>query len=259
MPQDKDIKRLVRARMAETGERYTQAKSAVDTRDRADEEPEAVYRLWVDALGDSKTAHAAYARLKALPAETLRPLAVAGTTHDNWRIRKGCCRLLDDIAFTPESLAALERCLDDVEPRVRMAAMHSLSCQHCKPDGCTVDSQQVFERMALDPNARVRKRVVTGMWSQEAPWREALLRRLATEDRSAQVRAIAATDLEGIERMRRSDSERRLLPADLVAKTERHRGKWVAISAGRIVGVGLSRKACRRYDDLRIYWVAPEA
>src|SRR5687768_15036363 len=34
MPQDKDIKKLVRARMVETGERYTDAKAAIDTRER---------------------------------------------------------------------------------------------------------------------------------------------------------------------------------------------------------------------------------
>jgi hypothetical protein len=262
MPQDKDIKRLVRARMAETGERYTQAKAAVDTRSRSID-GQSRYQAWVDALGSNETRAAAYQSLKALPDDVLRTLAAHGTTHENWRIRRGCCQLLDDLAFATESLAALERCLDDPEPLVRRAALHSLSCQHCKPEGCEVDSRSVFERMATDPSRKVRKMVVTGLWVRDGDWVKPLLQRMVDGDPSDYVRDLARSSIERIERARRSDAERRLLPPDLVAKTERHRGRWVAISEGRIVGAGnrfraLSRRQRRGLkSDVREYWVAP--
>ena len=53
------------------------------------------------------------------------------------------------------------------------------------------------------------------------------------------------------------------LPPDLVAKTERHRGKWVAIAGGRIVDAGghsiAMERTARKHglNDVRTYWVAP--
>jgi len=156
MPQDKDIKRVVRARMAETGERYTQAKAAVESRSPSTQS-DTVYQEWLDALGTNESRAAAYHSLKSLPDDVLRPLAVRRATHENWRIRRGCCRLLDDLVFTTESLEVLEGCLEDPDSRVRRAALHCLSCQHCKPEGCVVDSRSVLERMAeRDPSDYVR-------------------------------------------------------------------------------------------------------
>ncbi len=159
MPQDKDLKRLVRTRMAATGERYTQAKVAIDARSRAD----GGWTQLVAALGDPGTLYRAMARLKALSPDTLRALAVMGTVDANWRVRRACCQLLDDLDFTAESFAALERCLDDPEPRVRRAAVHSLTCERCKPDGCVVDVRRAIERALLDTSADVRKLAIGGL------------------------------------------------------------------------------------------------
>ena len=256
MPQDKDIKRLVRARMAKTGERYTQAKSAIDTRQQRADSP---YAHWIEQLASQETRWRAYEQLRSLPPDVLNPLAVAGTTHTNAEIRRRCCRLLDDLAFTPDSFAALERCLDDPEPKVRRAALHSLSCQRCKPEGCEVDVRSVYERMASDPSSEIRDKVVRAIsWGPfNQAWEVELVRRAARNDRSARVRATAQSGLDDREQRLRSDAERRQLPPELVAKTERHQGKRVAISGGRIVGVNLSNRAARHYPDLKVYWVEP--
>lgn len=138
--------------------------------------------------------------------------------------------------------------------------MHSLSCQHCKPEGCVVDSRSIFERMARDRNRNVRKMVLTSLWSQSGPWVEDLLRRFL-DDPSSELRTLARRALDGIELKRRTDRERRELSPELVAKTERHRGKWVAIAGNRLVDAGgheggIRRAAQRRgLIDVRVYWV----
>ena len=53
-----------------------------------------------------------------------------------------------------------------------------------------------------------------------------------------------------------------LVTPELVNKTERHPGKWVAISDGRIIDAGGHYRAMERtarkhgHDDVRTYWVA---
>jgi hypothetical protein len=262
MPQDKDFKRLVRTRMAATGEPYTKARSALDTRARDQRRDERTG--WVDAMAEPATYHEAYRRLKLLSADVLLPLAVEGTLHSDWRIRRGMCRLLDDLAFTDESFAALVRCADDPEPRVRRAAVHSLGCQHCKPDGCVVDVKSVFERALKDPSRKVRQMAVGPLlYGIVEDWRTDLLHQIVSTDPSPILRRWAHLRLEELEFKRQSDVDRRQLPPDLVTKTERHPGKWVAISHGRIIDAGGHYRAMERtarkhgHDDVRTYWVAP--
>ena len=152
MPIDKDLKRLVRARMAATNENYTTARAALVPGVSGVD-----LRALVSQLADPATAGPAAATLKAQPPERLVPALVAALESPEWRVRRSCCRLLDDLDFTPESLAALQRALDDPDPRVRRSALHALSCQHCKPSGCALEVQPLFERMARDPSRRVRE------------------------------------------------------------------------------------------------------
>jgi HEAT repeat protein len=258
MPQDRDFKRLVRRRMAQTGERYTAARAALDPRPPA---PGRDVARWVEELASPPHAMAAYGALRALPAERLRPAALAGLDHASWRVRRSCCRLLDDLDLTPESTAALERRLADEHPLVRRAALHTLSCVHCKPDGCALDVGPLFERMASDPSWRVRSAVLNPLaWAYgEEPWTPGLLRRFADHDPSARLRQLAAKSLADLDARLRSDERRRLLPPELRAKTERHRGRWVAVAGGRIVGVDdprAFRHARRTWPDTAVYWVA---
>ena len=117
-----------------------------------------------------------------------------GLSHDDWRVRRRCARLLDDLSFTDESLAALEACLDDPHPKVRAAAMHSLACERCKPDGCALEVRPLFERMVRDPNVKVRSKVVGPLtWQDLGKWGAELLADVAANDPSAQLRR-SATD-----------------------------------------------------------------
>src|SRR5205807_2585503 len=91
MPRDKDFKRIVRRRMAGTGEPYSAARAALD--------PDAAARRreiarWLEALGDPERAAAALAALGALPAADRRRVAVGGLERPSWRVRRACCRLL---------------------------------------------------------------------------------------------------------------------------------------------------------------------
>src|SRR5215471_5951137 len=184
----------------------------------------------VSELADPATAPSAAAALKATPSELLVPALVAGLESPEWRVRRSCCRLLDDLDFTPESLAALQRALDDPDPRVRRSAVHTLSCQHCKPSGCAVEVQPLFERMARDPNRRVRHAVLNPLsYQRHGPWAERLVEYMADNDPSEKLREHAGGILAGKAFERAADAERRRLPERLRLKTERHPFQWVAL------------------------------
>jgi hypothetical protein len=229
------------------------------------DDPTARPRAWIEWLDDVARADDAFARLEALPQDVLRPLAVEGLGHASWRVRRRCARLLDDVSFTDESLAALQACLDDPNPQVRRAAMHSLACERCKPDGCALETRPLFERMASDPSAKVRSMVVGPLtWQDLGEWGADLLRRVAADDPSPQLRADAAKGLARRDAQWASNDARLALPAELRAKTERHRGKWLAIADGRIIGVGAFEGALRRIvkgtaheGEATTYWVGP--
>ena len=263
MPTDKDLKRLVRKRMAETGERYTDARAALATIDipgrTAGPARPSIAERWVELLADPQQNQGAFDLLKALPPDELRPLAVAGSRHPNAKVRRRSCRLLDDLSLTPETLAALEACALDAEPRVRAAALHSLSCEQCKPDGVCLDPRVVADRAASDPSAIVRRGVAMGLsWNprQSDDWAVAWATRFLS-DPSAEIRRYAQAALERIGRQHRSDAERRTLPEPLRTKTERHPGKWVAVVDGTIAAVDPSPSWRRRHSDAQLYFVAP--
>ena len=251
MPRDKDFKRIVRRRMAGTGEPYTAARSALD--------PEAAVRRreiarWLEALGDPEQAAAAFTALHALPAAERRRVAVRGLERPSWRVRRSCCRLLGDLPLTRASTAALERRLEDPHPLVRRAAMDTLSG--------TSDVHALFARMASDSSRRVRSTVLNRLiWPHDKePWAPELARRFAEGDPSARLRDAARGFLAELERRERANELRGQLPPDLRAKTERHPGQWVVVAGGRIVGVGdprAFRHARRTWPDTELYWVAP--
>ncbi len=265
MPKDKNFKALVRTRIALTGERYTQARAALDTR-RPDAGMQTALPGWLEALGGPDSYHRTYQVLRTLPPDTVRTVAITGTRHPNWRARRGSCRLLDDLVLTTHSIAALQACLEDLDPRVRRAAVHTLSCQHCKPDGCVVDVRPVFEKALTDANRSVRQMAVGPlMYGTDEPWKRDLLREVETNDPSGVLREWARRRLEELRARDQSDIERRKLPPDLVAKTERHVGKWIAITDGRMIDAGtnpgaMERSARKRgHHDVCLYWVAPGA
>jgi hypothetical protein len=248
MPMDKDLKRLVRARMAATRENYTTARAAL----APPAWPRADLRALVGKLADPATAEDAAATLKAHPPERLVPALVAGLDSPMWRVRRSCCRLLDDVDFTPESLAALQGALDDPDPRVRRSALHTLSCQHCKPSGCALDIQPLFERMARDPSRRVRDAVLNPLgWQHHGPWAERLVESMAVSDPSQKLRESARGILAAKAFERAADAERRRLPERLRLKTERHPRQWVALDGERFVA---SRSKALNWELRRWLW-----
>ena len=270
MPTNKDFKRLVRRRAALTGETYTAARAALDAvsgSKLAGQPPPTLPARWIELLADRDHALGAFALLKALPEDRLRPLVVAASAHPEWRVRRHCCRLLDDLTLTDESLKALTARLDDEHPKVRRAALHSLACERCKPDGCALDVRPLFERMIDDPSAGVRSTVVGPLsWRNDTEWARPLLERVAASDRSAELRALARHGLDRLDRKVHTDAARRELSEELRRKTERHVGKWVAVADGRIIGVdafegGLRRviKGTAHSGEANVYWVAPTA
>lgn len=261
MPTEKDFKKLVRQRMAQTGERYTDARAAFRSPRSGPPATAAVrgHRRSVEQLGDPRHGNEAFDLLKALPVEELLPLAIAGTRHPNPRVRRRSCQLLDDLALTPESIDALETCATDDDPRVRGAALHTLSCEHCKPDGVCLDQRAIAERAANDTNAKIRRGVVMGLaWNPRLSddWSVAMATRFLS-DRSAEIRRYARAALDRIERQAETDEARRGLPEPLRRKTERHPGKWVAVSDDAIVAVDPPPSWRRRHPEARLYFVRP--
>jgi hypothetical protein len=263
MALEKDFKRKIRDRMVATGERYTQARAVLEG-NTPTSAPVDVRRRWVELLADKQQAHGARRLLSGLPEHELREVALPGLDDERWQVRRHCARLLDDTSLVPEVIDGLQRLLDDEHPEVRRAAMHTLTCEHCKPDGCALDFRPLHERAIRDPSKRVRKGVVGGLtWKNEDDWTVAMLEYVRDNDASEELRTAAQRGLARIERQRETNAARLQLPDDLRLKTERHRGKWVAIADGRIIAAGWSgsvRKAVRgmRRPDAQVYWVPEE-
>lgn len=275
MPQDKDRKRLVRQRMAASGQRYTEALQALlENNPRPDSRTQP--RRWVDLLGSPQHNVGAFDLLKSLPPDELRVAAVEGLHHRDPNVRRRCCRLLDDVTLTPESIAALTDALDDPDPTVRAAALHSLTCVHCKPDGCALDERALFERGLRDPSAVVRSGVVGPMtWRSDLvqPWVVSLLEHVVEHDTNRKVRATAAKALDRIRDQLALDASWRELAEPVRSAVGRHVSKWVVVSDGRVISAHRSRgqaakqargvRHTRRTDPgsglegAHIYWVAP--
>jgi hypothetical protein len=271
MPQDKDFKRLVRQRMAETGERYTVARTNLRGQIRPGRRGDV--DGWIELLarpGVPGRPNDGFEKLQALPEDELRRACLRGLTHGSWRVRRRCAQLLDDLTLTDETIAALTAGLRDDHPGVRGAALHSLVCVHCKPDACSIDVRSIALSMLDDPFAQVRRQAVGALHQYHDPDPSFddeetidLLRRVAESDVSARVRHEAAALVREKERRTVGEATRRALPDDLRRKTERHPGKWVAIADGRIISAQPFLGRLRRdmkgngHPDALVVWVDP--
>lgn len=82
---------------------------------------------------------------------------IAGTTHPNWRIRRGCADLMDHLADN-RCVESLLRLLHDPIEAVRRLALHALGCQGCKVCPLDVDIVAHLTDLAQnDPGIRVRR------------------------------------------------------------------------------------------------------
>lgn len=76
---------------------------------------------------------------------------------------------LDDVLATPEIEHALRDAARDPDAKVRRAAMHALTCAHCKPDGCLAPEavDVVVDALLHDPSIRNRRWAAgVTMWRQ---------------------------------------------------------------------------------------------
>ena len=267
MPKDHDFKRLVRARMDQTGERYTQARAALAAEQGA---PDPLVsdrtRSILGQLANIELAEAGCRYLEQLAEPQRRAAAIEGLDHRDWRVRRTSALLLDKVDLTAESIAALPRAIDDEHPQVRRKAVHSLSCEQCKPDSCVVDVRPLFERVIADRSRLVRSMVVhvCSLHFLDRQWAIDLLARVAAADPSAKLRSDAETVIRQLRWAWESEDRRRDLPPDLVRKTERHPGRFVTIRDGRITAVSdrpamQSPQAPQDTGDgpIRFYLVAP--
>ena len=99
-------------------------------------------------------------QLNALGDEAL-PAVREGLKHPDWHVRHWCAIFLDRCADT-ETLRDLIPLLTDPEPNVRLWAVHSMACQHCKDYECPIDFVPfLIERAETDPITQVRKMALT--------------------------------------------------------------------------------------------------
>jgi hypothetical protein len=90
-----------------------------------------------------------------------------GLSHPNARVRRGCAGFIDhhgtDGCFARLRWAALQ----DPAAKVRRVAVHSATCQRCKPSPLTGDLVGLLVEAALsDTNRRVRAKAIGGLCSQ---------------------------------------------------------------------------------------------
>lgn len=119
---------------------------------------------------------------------------VEGLDHTKPRVRFNCAGALDHLA-DERSTGPLRRLLDDPVPRVRRAAMHSLSCDACKlsplPHGDDL-VPKLIDMALSDPSIRVRRAAVPALESYCNDVRvQRALRDLARVERDATTTRIA--------------------------------------------------------------------
>jgi HEAT repeat protein len=135
----------------------------------------------VAALERSETRFPAYQALIAIGAAALPAIRV-GLRHADWQVRKWSAMVLDQVADA-DALVDLVPLMRDPKSDVRLWAVHSVACDHCKDDvTCPVDLvPMLIERIQSDDNIRVR-RMATIMLATEfndpraVPVFEAILR-----------------------------------------------------------------------------------
>lgn len=86
-------------------------------------------------------------------------LAIEGLRHEDAGVRRGCCEFLDHY-LVPEALPPLIELLDDLHPRVRLLALHTLACDRCKEGDCRPEEKEVLPKairlLKEDPSPHTR-------------------------------------------------------------------------------------------------------
>jgi len=122
--------------------------------------PERLHEL-LDTIGrfkspDWQTHLAAMAEIERAGQHAL-PVIKQRLADANARVRRFCAGFFDHFAEN-ECEAGILRALGDGNADVRRIALHSLSCQRCKPHPLTFDiTALLLDRALADPSLRVRR------------------------------------------------------------------------------------------------------
>lgn len=124
---------------------------------------------------------------------------IVGLESAQPRRRFECADMMDH--FADERCVEPLRCLlDDPVPRVRRAALHSLSCDACKlaPLGTTIDFVALLiERAFADPSVQVRRHAVSELAVRRAdPRAAAALIRLYEEESDPSIRRTIGREMD---------------------------------------------------------------
>jgi len=110
----------------------------------------------VDQLATSADRLKILEQIAALGADAL-PAVRGGLGHGHWQVRRWCAIYLDHHADAP-SLHSLVPLMRDPKSKVRLWAVHSLSCDRCKQGENPIDVVPLLiERIEVDESIRVRR------------------------------------------------------------------------------------------------------
>ncbi|HMK13238.1 MAG TPA: hypothetical protein VK461_16740 [Acidimicrobiales bacterium] len=145
-------------------------------------------------------------------------------SSSEWKVRASAAAVLDHAEQDEAVERALRKAARDPDARVRDAAFHSLSCVHCKPEGCVAgESIDVLVHGLLhDPSVRVRRKIAGDlMWQQHGtPPSVVAAFRLLLRDDDRVLRDRAAAFLASVEVPRADVPYREWLPAWQACKAE---------------------------------------
>jgi HEAT repeat protein len=132
-------------------------------------------------------------------------------------LRRLAAVALDDVLATPEIERALRDAARDRDAKVRRAALHSLVCAHCKPDGCLAPSaiDIVIDALLHDPSIRNRRWAAgVTMWQQAGASVRLVdaYRHVLSNDTDRVLRERAATFLASLDVPRRERAHREWHP-----------------------------------------------
>ena len=154
---------------------------------------------FVDALAepDARVRFDAYQALVAQGTAAL-PAIREGLKSSNAQVRQWSAMCLDQVADA-ETLEALVPLLRDPSAKVRLWAVHSLACEHCKEEiECPVDVVPLLiERVETDESVRVRRMAVIMLSSDFAdPRAVPVLQRILNDETDEKLRRHAEAGLE---------------------------------------------------------------
>jgi RNA polymerase sigma factor (sigma-70 family) len=132
--------------------------------DERDAVPTHELQEWAEQLGDRDWRRVMEATTTlARAGQTGLDAVLWGLAHPNARVRRGCAGFLDHHATDACMPQLRSLALHDPAAKVRRVAVHSVTCQQCKPAPLSGDLVGLLVQVALtDPNRRVREQAIGG-------------------------------------------------------------------------------------------------